>query len=149
MTSHKCKLNFMQISSSTKNNIQCHQFQLSRSILIGNIGIVSPILNVNPTLFVIPCKFLSGGIDLYCCNYYHSPSDFSSKFRAFVTIFHHKLLTREGKALASTWINSSTIHDNICSLVHRICYPKMTSNTIFSVVHESSNQCYQSVLPIS
>jgi hypothetical protein len=44
-----------------------------------------------------------GIIDSQCCNYYHLPSDFSSKFQSFMTIFHHKLLTREVRVLANGW----------------------------------------------
>ena len=43
--------------SYTKYGIQCHQFELSCSILNVNHSIVSPTLNVNPTLFVIPHNF--------------------------------------------------------------------------------------------
>ena len=57
-------------------------------------------LNINPTLLVICCKF-SGIIDLQCCNYCHLPSDFSFKFQSSMTIFHPKLLTREGWVLAN------------------------------------------------
>ena len=48
---------------------------------------MSPTLNVNPTLFVIPCKFVGGLWDIKYCNYYHLPSDFSSKFQSSMTIF--------------------------------------------------------------
>ena len=40
----------------TKYDIWCHQFLLYCSILTINRGVVSPTLNVNPTLLVIPCK---------------------------------------------------------------------------------------------
>ena len=36
------------------------------------------------------------------CNYCHLPSDFSSKLQLLMTIFHHKLLTREGRILANS-----------------------------------------------
>ena len=52
---------------------------------------------------------------LQCCNYYHLPSNFSSKCQSPLTIFCHKLLTREGRDFGQ-WTNSSIIHDNICSL---------------------------------
>ena len=45
---------------SRNGDIQCHQFEMSCSILIVNCGIVSPTLNVNPRLFVVPCNFLGG-----------------------------------------------------------------------------------------
>jgi hypothetical protein len=60
---------------------------------------VSPAPNVNPTLIVIPCKFLGGlqisnvAIVVTC--------DFSSKFQSSMTIFHHKLLKREDRVLAN------------------------------------------------
>jgi hypothetical protein len=56
--------------------------------------------NVDPTLFVIPCNLL-GGLDLQCCNYYHLPNYFTSKFQSCMTMFHHKLLIREGRVLAN------------------------------------------------
>ena len=62
---------------------------------------VVPTLHVNPTLFVIPCIFLGRIIDLYCCNYCHLPSDFPSKSQSSMTIFHHKLMAREGRVLAN------------------------------------------------
>ena len=62
---------------------------------------MSPILNANLTLFVIPCHFYGGITDLQCCNYCHLPSDYSSKFQSYMTIFHHKLLTRVGGVLAN------------------------------------------------
>ena len=50
---------------------------------------VSPRLNVNLTLFVIPCKFFMGIIDLQCCNYSHLLIDFPSKFQSSMTIFNY------------------------------------------------------------
>jgi hypothetical protein len=46
------------------------------TILIVHRGIVSPTLNVKPTLLVIPCIILWGIIDLQCYNYSHLLSDF-------------------------------------------------------------------------
>ena len=40
-------------------------------------------------------------IDLLSCNYCCLPSDFPSKFQSPMTIFHHKLRTREGRVLAT------------------------------------------------
>ena len=48
--------------------------------LIVNCNVVSPILNVNPTLFVILCKKIWGIIELQCCDYSHLPSDFHPSF---------------------------------------------------------------------
>ena len=42
----------------------CHRFYLLCSILIVNYDIVSPTLNVNPTLFAIPCNYF-GGSQIY------------------------------------------------------------------------------------
>ena len=39
-------------------------------------------------------------------------------------MFHHKLLTREGRVLAYQWMNSSIIHDNVCICVHKKCHPE-------------------------
>ena len=61
-----------------------------------------------------------------------------------MTIFHHKLLTREGRVFVQ-WMNSSIIHDNICSLIHKKCHSKkynsdikyhMTLNNIVCVTDE-------------
>ena len=49
--------------------------------------------------------------------------DFSSKLQLSMTIFHHKLLTREGRVMAQ-WMNSSIIHDSSCSLIHKKSHPK-------------------------
>ena len=74
--------------------------ELSCSMLIVNHSIMSPTLNVNPKQFVTPCKFFWGIMELKCCNYCHLSRDFASKFQSSMTIFHHKLLTREGRVLA-------------------------------------------------
>jgi len=44
-------------------------------------------------------------------------------------------LTREGRVFGQ-WMNSSIIHDNICSLIHKMRCPKIynTDIMIFSVV---------------
>ena len=46
---------------------------------------------------------------------------FSSEFQSFMTVFHHRLLTREGRVLADGWKYSSPM--NICSLIHKTCHP--------------------------
>ena len=96
------------------------------SILIVNCGIVLPTLNANPTLFVIPCKyfFLGGIIDVQCCNYGHSLSESSSKFQSSMTIFHYKLLTREGGVLANGWALIQHPWRYICPLIRKKCHPK-------------------------
>jgi hypothetical protein len=59
-----------------------------------------------------------------------------------MTIFHHKLLTLERMVLANE-MNSSIIHNNICSFSHKECHPEgyhsdlkyhMTLNIVFSVL---------------
>ena len=60
-------------------------FNLSCSIQIVNLIIVSQTLNVSPTIFVISW----GIIDVRCCNYYHLRSDISSKFQSSMIISHH------------------------------------------------------------
>ena len=42
-------------------------------------------------------------------NWCHLPSDFSSNFQSSLTIFCHKLLTREGRVLANGWTHSSSM----------------------------------------
>ena len=54
-------------------------------------------------LFVIPCRFFWGILDLQCCNYCHLPNNVSSKFQSNMTIFHHRLPTREGRVLTNGW----------------------------------------------
>ena len=51
-------------------------------------GAVSPTLNVNLTLFVIPCKQIWAlFIDLQCCKYCSFLSDFSSDFQSSMIMF--------------------------------------------------------------
>ena len=77
------------------------------------------------TQYYLPILVIFGGvIDTQCCNYCHLPSDFSSKFQSSMTIFHHKLMTREGRVLANGCTPPSIIHDSICSRIHKKCHPK-------------------------
>ena len=64
-----------------------------------------------------------GIIDLQRCNDHHLQSDFPSKFQSSMTIFITKLLTREGRYFGQ-WMNSSIIHDNIRSFIHKNCHPE-------------------------
>ena len=110
------------------------------------------VTNPNCKLNIICHSLLTfGGItNLQCCNYCHLPGDLSSKFQSSMTIFHHKLLAREGRVLANGWAHpSSIIHDNICSVIHKKCHPKsyhsdikchMTLNITFSVAISCSSQ---------
>jgi hypothetical protein len=79
---------------------------------------------------------LGGIIDLQCSNCYHLPSVYSSKFQSPTTIFHHKLLTREGGVLANGWTHplpmTIFVHLFIISVIRKVTI--VTSNTIFSVV---------------
>ena len=94
-------------------------------------------LNVNPTLFIIPCIFW-GDFRFTMLQLWSLTKWFSPKFQSSITILHHKLLIREGRVL----VNGSIIHDNICSLIHKKCHPgsyhsgikfRMTLNIIFIV----------------
>ena len=91
-------------------------------LLNTNCGIVSLTLNVNPTLFVIPYNF-GGIIILECCNSCHLPSGFSSKFQSSMTIFHHKLMRREGRVVTNGWTHPSSMivyfHLFIISVIHK------------------------------
>ena len=95
---------------------------------------MSPTLNVNPTIFVIPCEFL-GDYTFTVYNYCHLPSNFSSGFEKFMTIFHHKLLTWEGRVLANLWTRPSSmtefVHIFIRGVIRKVTI--LTLNTIFSV----------------
>ena len=83
-------------------------------------------------------------MDLQCCNYHYLPSGFSSKFQSsIVTIFHHNFADKRRSGFGQ-WMNSSIIHDNIRSHVHKKYHPKschadieyhMTLSIIFSVVN--------------
>ena len=91
-------------------------------MLIVNHGIVSPTLDVNPTLFVIPCNFL--GVYRFivlqllsltkCCfiqiSIIHDniPSQVADKRRNYF----------------GQWMNSSIIHDSICKFIYKRCHPK-------------------------
>ena len=61
--------------------------------------IVTPTLMLTQQFLSFLVNWGGGVIGLQCCNYYHLPSDSSSKFQSSVTIFHHKVLRREGRVL--------------------------------------------------
>ena len=85
---------------------------------------VSPTLNVNPTLFVIPCNFFGGG---------GLPSDFSSKFQSSMTIFHHKAADKRRYGF---WPVDESIHHPLLLLLmksfirHVICKVSYKSNRL-------------------
>ena len=108
---------------------------------------MSPTLNVNPTLFVIPCNFLFffvGGeiLDLQCCNYHHLPNDSLIQ----ILIIHDNIssqVVEKRRWGFGQWMNSSITHDNLCQLIHKKCHPKsyhsdmkchMTLDIVFRVV---------------
>jgi hypothetical protein len=61
---------------------------LSCSIAIINLSILSPTLNVNPTLFAIPRKFYGGLQNYNVAITITLLSDFHPSFQASMTIFH-------------------------------------------------------------
>ena len=78
------------------------------------------------------------GLKIYrCCNYCHLPSDFSSTFQSSTTMFHHKLLTREGRVLANRWIHPSS--RTVCSLIHKKCHMKSYHSDINIIWHMTLN----------
>ena len=83
-----------------------------------NRSIVSPTLNVDPTLFVIPCKMFGGIIDLQCCKNCHSPKwIFSPNFNLWWQYFITSCWQEKVESLGQR-MNSSITHDNTCSLIH-------------------------------
>ena len=102
---------------------------------------MSPTLNVNPTLFVIPCKF-------YGDNRFTMLQLLSLTKRFFYPNLNHpwQYFIRswsQEKIGFGQWMNSSIIHDNICSLSQKKYHPKnnhteiqyhITLNIIFSVL---------------
>ena len=107
-----------------------------------NCGVVSPTLNdVNLTSFVIPCDITRGRgggvIDLQCCKLCHLSRGFYIHGNISLQVADKR---RYGFDL---WMNSSIVHYNICSLVHKKCHMKcphsdvkyyMTYNVIFCVL---------------
>ena len=67
--------------------------------------------------------FLRGGIELEYCNYYHLLGHLSSKFQSPITIFYHKLLTREDRVLGNGWTHPSSMI-MLFSLIHKKWHPK-------------------------
>ena len=91
------------------------------SILTVNLVVVSPTLNLNQTLFVIPFKKL-GFIDLQCCNCYHLPCDFIQN-----AIIHDNILSQVASKRRYGFgqrMNPSIILDIICKLILMKCHLK-------------------------
>jgi hypothetical protein len=75
---------------------------------------VSPTLNVNPTLFVIPRKTLGRLLDLQRCKNCHLPSDFFTQ----ISIIHDNISSQvvdKRRQSFGQWMNSSIMHDDIYS----------------------------------
>ena len=97
---------------------------------------------LNPTLFVIPCVFLGD----YRFTVLQSLSLSKFFFIIQTSIIHDNISLQVGddrRQGFDQWMNSSIIHDSICSLIYKKCHPKsdhgdiqyrMTLNIIFSVV---------------
>ena len=124
------------VKNYTRYIIWRPQLWFSCSMLIVNRGVVSPTLDVNPTSFVIPCRFRWRGmiIDLQSYNYYHLPRDHSSKFHPSVTILHHKLLTKEGRILATGWTHPTPMTILIYLLFLRSVVQKVTMVTLNAIM---------------
>ena len=124
---------------------------MSCSILNVNCGIVSPTLNANATLFIIPCIFLGVRriIDVQCCNYCHLPSHFSSKFQSSLMTFSSQV-TDKRRSGFGPWMKSFIIRDKTCSLIHKKRHPRschsdikyhMALNIIFSIPPYNALRC--------
>ena len=92
------------------------------SLIPRNPSVVSPTLNVNPTLFVIPCNFF-GRLQIYNVAItitYKVHPNFNHPWPYFITsCWHDKRRWDLGQ-----WMNSSIIHDSICKPIHTKCHPK-------------------------
>lgn len=92
--------------------------KLSCSMLIVKRGVVSSTLNVNATLFIIPCKKknLGGGIvDLQYCNYRHLPIDLTCKLQSSMPTFVHLFI--KGAIQEVTIVTFNTIFSVVFSLL--------------------------------
>jgi hypothetical protein len=118
------------------------------SILIVNRSRVSPTLNVNPKLFVIPVKTL-GDYRFIVLQNLSLPEWLSIQ----ISIIHDNILPQvvdKRRQGFGQWMNSSIIHDSVCSHIHKKCHPKsyhnhieyhMTFNIRFSVPSYSEFPC--------
>ena len=98
-------------------------------------------LDVNPTFFVIPCNF-GGDYGFTVLQLLSLTNCFSIQ----IPIIHDNISTQVADKRRygfGQWLNSSIIHDSICSLIHKKRHPKhyhgdikyhMTLNIIFTVV---------------
>jgi len=86
-------------------------------------------LNVNPKLFVIPCKFF-GRILIYSVAITVTYQVlFHPKFQSFMSISHHKLLTR---VLANAWTHPSSMTIFV-HLFNRSVIQKVTTVTLNAI----------------
>ena len=86
--------------------------------------------HVNPTLFVIPCKFFWWALQIYSVVVtvtYHVifHPNFNHSWQYFFTSCWQEKEKGYGQ-----WMNSSIIHDNICSLIHKKCHLKSHDSDI-------------------
>ena len=103
------------------------------SILLLNRGIGSPTPNVHKKSYVIPCIFF--------CEYYHSSSDFLSNFQSSRLIFHHELLTREGRVLANGCTHPSSLTIFV-RLFIRTVIQIITIDTLKTIRHSISHSVW-------
>ena len=82
--------------------------------------VVLPTLNVNPTIFVIPCDTFEH-YTLQCCNYYHLLSNSSSNFPSSVTILNHisARMLNIPKFVSIFDIGSSKFQISMTLLIHK------------------------------
>jgi hypothetical protein len=139
---HVLDLDLLTIWYYTKHDIYHHQFLLSFSILIVNHGVMSPTLNVNPTLFVIRVIFFGR---LYIYTYEITI--------IYQTIFHPILSHPRQHVITSCWqeevrfwpMDELLLHTSMTIFVHsfiRSVIQKLiivTSNTICHQIEERRN----------
>ena len=114
---------------------------MSCSTLTVNRSIVSPTLDVNPTSFVIPCKFFGDNRFIVL-----QILSLSKWFFIQFSIIHDNIslqVVDKRRERFGQWMNSSIIETHIFSLIHKKCHLKsyhsetqyyMTLNTIFNAV---------------
>ena len=109
----------------TKCDIQCHQFYLSCSILIVNHSVVSPTLNVNPTLFV---KKL--GHYRFVVLHLLSLTTWLSVQISIIRDNISSQVVDKRQCRFDQWMNSSITYHNICKLIHKKCHPNSCQSDI-------------------
>ena len=102
-------------------------------ILIVNCIVVSPKPNVNPTLFVISCKSLGDQRFIVLANNITNQVDFCQ-----ISIIHDNDSSQVADKRRYNFgqsMNSFIINDNICSLIHKKCHPKVTVNSFHLIAY--------------